>query len=457
MTTSGGPETWDADQLKRQLQAMDNYDFEHLVAELWEQRGWNTEVEQQSGDAGVDVRATKDVPYSQKALIQAKRYSSDNTLGGPDIQQYAALKHQEENVDKAIVVTTGRFTSSAEERGKDLNVKLIDGDDLVEIIEQTNAYDAVEEYVGVSTSGSDGEFSSSTTSQDDDFYIPPKRREQLDEVIDGDVEEYLLDQQYRATRALEQAQAQVKINPHDAAQIGVFNEVAGVDGLDPERKFEQQKVEIAALSDHVHVDGEGDAFVGDLTEFINGSAVDVKPNQNIVGIIERGVRDESWVADGLLQKFFLYAAKQSQPDTQTTSSDSGSSPEETAPTEQASSPSPASSEISLFSGGITHKLKAIAAGHDSFHYLAIGGFVITIASFFLVGTFPESPVAIIGVLVFLVSPIAGIMGLLMDLAHIKQQDSDWTPYISLGFLGAVLFSPLYFGYYVYKRWKHIGM
>ena len=449
MTAAGGPQSWDADHLKRQLQAMDNFDFEHLIADLWERQGWDAEVEQQSGDAGVDVRATKDVPYSQKALIQAKRYSSDNTLGGPDIQQYAALKHQEANVDKAIVVTTGRFTSSAEDRANDLNVKLIDGDDLIGIIDQLNAYDVVEEYIGVPTSQDSGESTTGATDTDDELYLPPKEREQLNEVIDGDVEDHLLEQQYKATRALEQAQAKVKINPHDATQIGVFNDIIGIDDLDPERKFEQQKTEIAVLSDHVHLDGEGDAFIGDLTEFIHGSAVDAGANENIVAIIERGVLDESWVSGGILAKGHLRNAKQSSPPTQETSSAGPASS-----TEEASS---TPSTPSLPDWGLTRKIESSAAGHNNFHYLAIGGFVLSVTGFFLIGAGPESAFGMLGALMILFMPFVGITGLLLDLGYIRGHDSDWSPSIILGFIGAVVLMWFYFAYYVYKRRKHVGL
>lgn len=134
------------DALKNRLQRMDNYDFEHFVADLWEKQGWDTEVEQQSGDAGVDVRATKTTPYPQKQLIQAKRYKSSTTVGGPDIQQYASLRHQEEGVDAAVIVTTSSFTRSAKERARDLNVKLVDGDKLVSMVNDLDAQHVADKY-----------------------------------------------------------------------------------------------------------------------------------------------------------------------------------------------------------------------------------------------------------------------------------------------------------------------
>lgn len=125
---------------------MDDYDFEYFVADLWEKQGWECAVSQASMDAGIDVTATKSSPYDQKKLIQAKRYGPNTTVGGPDIQQYASLKHQQPDADSVVVVTSNQFTNSAEERAKDLNVKLVDGDDLEGLIRELEAFDIVEKY-----------------------------------------------------------------------------------------------------------------------------------------------------------------------------------------------------------------------------------------------------------------------------------------------------------------------
>lgn len=128
-----------ATQVKAQLQSMGDYAFEHFVADLWAERGYSTEVSQEAIDAGIDVVATKQAPYPQKELIQAKRYKAGNTVGGPDVQQYASLKHQGENVDSVVVVTTSSFTRHARERADDLNVKLVDGDQLVQMVQELDA------------------------------------------------------------------------------------------------------------------------------------------------------------------------------------------------------------------------------------------------------------------------------------------------------------------------------
>jgi hypothetical protein len=134
-------------EAKTRLQSVDPYEFETLVAEVWEADGWDTQVSQASNDMGVDVEAYKtDGIVDQKAVIQAKRYSGNNKIGRPKIQQYHALKEQDPEADVAVVVTTSSFTSTAEEWAADHNVKLVDGDDLLHLIEERNAEELIDEY-----------------------------------------------------------------------------------------------------------------------------------------------------------------------------------------------------------------------------------------------------------------------------------------------------------------------
>ena len=134
-------------ELKAILQQMDPYDFEYFIADLWERIGWETEVPSASMDQGVDIIATKDHPYRQTTLLQAKRYGPNTTVGSPDIQQYASLIHQYDRVDKVIVVTTNRFTSQARDLANRFNVKLINGDELAELVAQYESLDLVAAYL----------------------------------------------------------------------------------------------------------------------------------------------------------------------------------------------------------------------------------------------------------------------------------------------------------------------
>lgn len=135
------------DQLLSQLRQMDEYEFEQLVADVWEQRGWNTTVTTGSSDRGIDVIAKKSSPFHQKHLIQVKRYSAGNKIGSPDIQQYSSLKKQENDADAVVVVTTSSFSSQAEQAAEDLNVKLINGQELCDTITDSDLRKIVFDYI----------------------------------------------------------------------------------------------------------------------------------------------------------------------------------------------------------------------------------------------------------------------------------------------------------------------
>lgn len=120
--------------LKRYLQQMDEYEFERLVAGLWEEQGWQTQVTQKSDDKGKDVIAIKHDPVPHKQVIQVKRYQADNKVGRPAVQQYSSHLH-EEDVDSVVIVTTSRFTSEAKRAARKYDVKLVDGEAICDLTE----------------------------------------------------------------------------------------------------------------------------------------------------------------------------------------------------------------------------------------------------------------------------------------------------------------------------------
>ena len=146
-----------AESIRTQVQSIDPYEFEDFVADMWEKEGWDTSVSKGSNDMGVDVVAQKSGTIGQKAVIQAKRYSDGNKVGRPKIQQYHSLKQQDTEADAAVVVTTSDFTDQARLWAHDHNVKLVDGDELADMVRKHNAEALVEQYAS-------SEKSKSTTS-----------------------------------------------------------------------------------------------------------------------------------------------------------------------------------------------------------------------------------------------------------------------------------------------------
>lgn len=130
-------------ELLNELRRMDEYKFEELVADVWSERGWKTKVTSGSNDRGIDIIAEKHNPFYQKQLIQAKRHSSNNKIGSPDIQQYSSLYQQEKRVDSVIIITTSSFSQQAKKTADDLNIKLVNHNDLSEIIFNIQGYESI--------------------------------------------------------------------------------------------------------------------------------------------------------------------------------------------------------------------------------------------------------------------------------------------------------------------------
>lgn len=107
-------------------------EFEEFVAAVWNARGFDTTVTQGSNDAGVDVIAKED---GGRIGIQAKRYRKSNRVGGPEVQQYSSLLH-DETVDDVVVVTSSTFTNAAYRRAQETGVELVDGDRLLSLADQ---------------------------------------------------------------------------------------------------------------------------------------------------------------------------------------------------------------------------------------------------------------------------------------------------------------------------------
>ena len=130
--------------LRRRLQQMDPYEFEKFVAGVWAYLRWETQVVGGPGDRGVDVIATSDA--DEKQLIQVKRYGPNTTVGSPEVQQYASFRIQEDNVDQVAIVTTGSFSRQARDLAPELGVILINGENLLAILDEIEAYEVFAEY-----------------------------------------------------------------------------------------------------------------------------------------------------------------------------------------------------------------------------------------------------------------------------------------------------------------------
>ncbi|EMT54285.1 restriction endonuclease [Brevibacillus borstelensis AK1] len=116
------------------LLEMDPFDFEHLVCNLFSKIGLESKLTRSSRDGGVDVIAFDPRPvFGGKYVIQAKRYR--NTVEVAAVRDlYGTMMN--ENAAKGILVTTSTFGPEARGFAKDKPIELIDGANLLYLLEQ---------------------------------------------------------------------------------------------------------------------------------------------------------------------------------------------------------------------------------------------------------------------------------------------------------------------------------
>lgn len=118
----------DEEKLRRKLLEMDPFEFEQHVVSFFKRDGmlaWNT---RKSNDLGVDGFAEH---RAGLFVIQCKRHSPDNSVGGPLVQQFKGVI-EENGACCGYLVTTSFFTIAARESAaKSDRIILVDMDELV--------------------------------------------------------------------------------------------------------------------------------------------------------------------------------------------------------------------------------------------------------------------------------------------------------------------------------------
>lgn len=101
------------------VDAMNGYEFEKFLAEVFQTAGYDVEGTKLSGDQGADLFVSR---FGKKIVIQAKNYSG--SVGNAAVQEAISAKSFY-GCDEAMVVTNSYFTRSATELASAASVRLI--------------------------------------------------------------------------------------------------------------------------------------------------------------------------------------------------------------------------------------------------------------------------------------------------------------------------------------------
>jgi len=117
------------------LLSLDPYKFESLIASLYAKNGYKTTMTQKTHDGGIDIKATKDIEYNEKILIQCKRMKK--TVGVSTIRDlFGSVSN--DNATKGVVVSTSNFSRDAKKFAKNTaRLELIDNERLQKLLNET--------------------------------------------------------------------------------------------------------------------------------------------------------------------------------------------------------------------------------------------------------------------------------------------------------------------------------
>ena len=137
----------DYSEILTKLRGLSPRHFEQFVADVWQERqGWETEVSPPGPDLGLDVMG-QPPGGGPKTALQCKRKQEGDKVSSRRVQQYSALRNQWTDVEGVTIVTTSDFTKNAQDMADRLEVKLIDGEKLVQLIHRYNAEEILDWYV----------------------------------------------------------------------------------------------------------------------------------------------------------------------------------------------------------------------------------------------------------------------------------------------------------------------
>jgi len=109
--------------------------FEQFCQQLLKDMGYEVKHVGQSGDRGVDLRATRQQPIGNQTLVVQCKYQ-DSVPQSVLAQLYGMATA--ENANLAVVITTGAFTMDAKKFAQEhSNIEIIDRDNLTDL---TNRY-----------------------------------------------------------------------------------------------------------------------------------------------------------------------------------------------------------------------------------------------------------------------------------------------------------------------------
>jgi len=121
-------------ELRRKLRELDGTAFTRLVADLWEAQGWSTTVFSATNQVVYDIVAMREEPEERRILLWTEHRPDDSQLGPRAVKRCATARDSSQGADSATIVTNALLRTAAKQRAQELDVTVIDGSDLIDLV-----------------------------------------------------------------------------------------------------------------------------------------------------------------------------------------------------------------------------------------------------------------------------------------------------------------------------------
>ncbi|MEF8881527.1 MAG: restriction endonuclease [Halapricum sp.] len=128
------------------LEEMDQAAFTRLVSDAWRALGWETTVFAASVDQ-YDVMATRELPIALRVIVWTV-HRPDGVLDAAVVDRCATDRSNVDRADAAALVTTADVPDDVRDRARDHNVKLLDHERFLDLLEREGLTDLVDETGG---------------------------------------------------------------------------------------------------------------------------------------------------------------------------------------------------------------------------------------------------------------------------------------------------------------------
>ena len=105
-------------------------DFEEFASNLFKRMGYKSRTTSRTNDGGYDIELYKN---NERTIVECKCYSQNHSVGRPLIQKLVGA-NQTQKADRMIFITTSKFSNGAIEYANETKVELIDGEELLQLL-----------------------------------------------------------------------------------------------------------------------------------------------------------------------------------------------------------------------------------------------------------------------------------------------------------------------------------